>query len=76
MKIKAREAIGMAVHAAGSEVATCVPGLGATEIFCDNCALQSRRPAFSFHEEVAYIIAHGAELQAREPYLYESARIF
>jgi hypothetical protein len=37
MKVKAREAIAMAMRAASSEVATCVPGLGATEIFCDYC---------------------------------------
>ncbi|HUS75592.1 MAG TPA: thiamine pyrophosphate-dependent enzyme [Methanothrix sp.] len=68
MKVKAREAIGMAMHAAGTEVATCVPGLGATEIFCDYCALQSQRPVFSFHEEVAYTIAHGAALAGKRAF--------
>jgi TPP-dependent indolepyruvate ferredoxin oxidoreductase alpha subunit len=62
METRARVAIARAVHAAGAEVVTCVPSLGATEIFCDCCALQSRRPIFSFHEEVAYTIAHGAAL--------------
>jgi len=68
MNMKAREAIGMAMRAAGSDVATCVPGLGATEIFSDYCALQSIRPVFSFHEEVAYTIAHGAALAGKRAF--------
>ena len=68
MKVKAREAIAKAMHAVGAEIATCVPGLGATEIFCDYCTLQSRRPVFSFHEEVAYTIAHGAALAGRRAF--------
>jgi indolepyruvate ferredoxin oxidoreductase alpha subunit len=76
MKVKAREAIGIAMCAAGSEVATCVPGLGATEIFCDYCALQSRRPVFSFHEEVAYTIAHGAALAGKRAFTSLKAHEF
>jgi TPP-dependent indolepyruvate ferredoxin oxidoreductase alpha subunit len=68
MKAKARVAIAAAMHAAGAEIATCVPGLGATEIFYDYCTLQSRRPVFSFHEEVAYTIAHGAALTGRRAF--------
>ncbi len=52
MMVLAREAIAMAMRAACSQVATCVPGLGATEIFCDYCTMQSQRPIFSFHEEI------------------------
>jgi TPP-dependent indolepyruvate ferredoxin oxidoreductase alpha subunit len=66
----------MAMRAAGSEVATCVPGLGATEIFCDYCALQSRRPVFSFHEEVAYTIAHGAALAGKRAFTSMKAHGF
>ncbi len=62
MKVKAGEAIGMAMHAAGAKVATCVPGLGATEIFSHFCSQRSQEPIFSFHEEVAYTVAHGAAL--------------
>lgn len=58
----------MAMRAAGSEVATCVPGLGATEIFCDCCALLSQKSVFSFHEEVAYTIAHGAALAGKRSF--------
>jgi TPP-dependent indolepyruvate ferredoxin oxidoreductase alpha subunit len=68
MKVTAREAIAAAMHAAGAEIATCVPGLGATGIFYDFCHLQSRRPVFSFHEEVAYTIAHGAALAGRRAF--------
>jgi TPP-dependent indolepyruvate ferredoxin oxidoreductase alpha subunit len=68
MRVKARVAIAMAMNAAGAEIATCVPGLGATEIFLDHCALQSCRPVFSFHEEVAYTIAHGAALAGRRAF--------
>lgn len=68
MKLKAKEAIATAMHAVGAEIATCVPGLGATEIFYDYCTLHSRRPVFSFHEEVAYTIAHGAALAGRRAF--------
>jgi TPP-dependent indolepyruvate ferredoxin oxidoreductase alpha subunit len=68
MKLKAKEAIATAMHAVGTEIATCVPGLGATEIFYDYCTLHSRRPVFSFHEEVAYTIAHGAALAGRRAF--------
>jgi TPP-dependent indolepyruvate ferredoxin oxidoreductase alpha subunit len=68
MKLKAGEAIAAAMHAAGAEIATCVPGLGATEIYNDFCSLQSCRPVFSFHEEVAYTIAHGAALAGRRAF--------
>jgi len=68
MKAKAKEAIAMAMIAAGAEVATCVPGLGATEIYLEYCALQSQRPVFSFHEEVAYSIAHGAALAGKRAF--------
>ncbi len=68
MNVKARNAIALAMRTAGTEVATCVPGLGATEIFCDYCSLQSQRPVFSFHEEVAYTIAHGAALAGKRAF--------
>jgi TPP-dependent indolepyruvate ferredoxin oxidoreductase alpha subunit len=65
MMFPAREAIAMAIQAASCEVATCVPGLGATEIFCDFAKIRSQRPVFSFHEEVAYTIAHGTALAGK-----------
>jgi TPP-dependent indolepyruvate ferredoxin oxidoreductase alpha subunit len=68
MKAKAEEAIAMAMRAAGVEVATCVPGLGATDIYSNYCAQQSLEPVFSFHEEVAYTIAHGAALAGKRAF--------
>jgi len=68
MMVLAREAITMAMRAASTDVATCVPGLGATEIYCDYCTLQSQRPVFSFHEEVAYTIAQGASLAGKRAF--------
>ncbi|HOT06316.1 MAG TPA: thiamine pyrophosphate-dependent enzyme [Methanotrichaceae archaeon] len=76
MKVEAKEAIAAAMSAAGSEVGTCVPGLGATEIFCDYCALKSQRPVFSFHEEVAYTIAHGAALAGKRAFTCHKAHGF
>ena len=68
MIAKAKEAIASALRAAGTDVATCVPGLGATEIYDDYCKLQAQRPVFSFHEEVAYTIAHGAALAGKRAF--------
>ena len=77
MIAKAKEAIASALRAGGTDVATCVPGLGATEIYDDYCKLQAQRPVFSFHEEVAYTIAHGAALAGKESvHRDESARLF
>ena len=57
----------MAMRAAGSEVATWCQAWGHRD-FCDYCTLQSRRPVFSFHEEVAYTIAHGAALAGKRAF--------
>lgn len=76
MKVKAREAIALAMQAAGSDVATCVPGLGATDIFCDYCKLRYQRPNFSFHEEVSYTIAHGAALAGKRAFTSMKAHGF
>ncbi len=76
MRAKAVDAIGMAMQAAGTEVATCVPGLGATDVYLDYCALRSSRPVFSFHEEVAYTIAHGAALAGKRAFTSMKAHGF
>ncbi len=47
---------------AGAAVVTHVPGHGATEVFAAFCELDGKQHAISFHEEVAYPIAHGASL--------------
>lgn len=76
MMTKARDAIASALRAAGTDVATCVPGLGATEIYGDYCKLQAQRPVFSFHEEVAYTIAHGAALAGKRAFTTMKAHGF
>ncbi len=68
MFAKASEAIGFAMCNAGAEIATYVPGLGATEIYYDYCRIASKRPVNSFHEEVAYTIAHGAALAGKRAF--------
>jgi TPP-dependent indolepyruvate ferredoxin oxidoreductase alpha subunit len=62
MIIKTSEAIGLAMLDSGVEVTTYVPALGATEIYCDCCATSGQDQNASFHEEVAYTVAHGAAL--------------
>lgn len=44
------------------EVVTHVPGHGGTQSFDAFRSLSQRSPSISFHEEVAYTIAHGASL--------------
>ncbi len=65
MNVKASQAIGLALLDSDIEVTTYVPALGATEIYYDYCAASGQKPNVSFHEEVAYTIAHGAALAGR-----------
>ncbi len=61
--MKVSEAIGMPMQDMCVNIATHVLGLGATEVYVDYCAIVNQRPIISFHEEVAYTIAHGAALR-------------
>ena len=54
--------IARAVLDAGAKVVTYVPGHGANEVFADLNRLARTQYPVSFHEEVAYSIAHGAAL--------------
>jgi TPP-dependent indolepyruvate ferredoxin oxidoreductase alpha subunit len=65
MNMKVSQAIGLAMLDSGVGVATYVPALGATEIYCDCCAISGQEQTASFHEEVAYTVAHGAALAGR-----------
>ncbi|MEW6365843.1 MAG: thiamine pyrophosphate-dependent enzyme [Acidobacteriota bacterium] len=47
---------------AGCRVVTYVPGSGATQVFDAYCALTHADLPISYHEEVAYTVAHGAGL--------------
>lgn len=68
MRAKVSEAIGLAMQDIGVDIATYVPGLGATEVYYDYCAIVGQRPVISFHEEVAYTIAHGAALAGKRAF--------
>jgi len=62
MKTPLAEIIARALHDAGVKVATYVPGHGATQVFSAYCRISGQEHPVSFHEEVAYTIAHGASL--------------
>jgi TPP-dependent indolepyruvate ferredoxin oxidoreductase alpha subunit len=62
MKTPLAEIIARALHDAGVKVATYVPGHGATQVFSAYCRVSGREHPVSFHEEIAYTIAHGASL--------------
>lgn len=58
-------AIAQALHDVGTAVVTHVPSSGGTDIFAHYSRLSSIAPFFSFHEEVAYTVAHGAALAGK-----------
>lgn len=66
MKENAAQVIAQGLHDAAAKVVTNVPGYGGTQVFD---ALDGRgnkeSQVISFHEEVAYSIAHGASLVGR-----------
>jgi TPP-dependent indolepyruvate ferredoxin oxidoreductase alpha subunit len=61
-KMRNSAAIAHSLKDAGVRVCTHVPGYGGTEVFAELQALMPGTHRFSFHEEVAYSIAHGASL--------------
>ncbi|MBN1997775.1 hypothetical protein JW935_09495 [candidate division KSB1 bacterium] len=60
MKLKRSEIFARALADAGVKVFTSVPGFGATQIF--DAWMPKKGGVFSFHEEVAFSVAHGAAL--------------
>ena len=56
------DAIAAALVDAGAQVATHVPATGAVEVFDAFCALSGRPKIYSYNEEAAYTIAHGAAI--------------
>jgi len=62
MQISFPQATARAIQDARAEIVTNVPGFGGTEIFAALCQTSSRSYPISFHEEVAFSIAHGASL--------------
>ena len=60
--VRVTMAIAWALQDAGIGLATHVPATGATAVFEAYHEVADLSPAFSFNEEVAYTIAHGAAL--------------
>lgn len=56
------ETIAAALVNSGVKVVTYVPGSGANEVFVDYNKVNRQPAPISFHEEVAYSVAHGAAL--------------
>lgn len=62
MKTTAANAIAHALVDLGVEIVTHVPGYGGTETFQAYNELSMKLNKYSFHEEVAFTIAHGASI--------------
>ena len=62
MKSKVSDAIGLALNDLKVETVTSVPGYGGSAVLQSYNILGNKRFAISFHEEVAYTIAHGASI--------------
>jgi TPP-dependent indolepyruvate ferredoxin oxidoreductase alpha subunit len=60
--MQGNEAIARAIIDAGTDLVSCVPGFGGTQIFETCASLQQAEPVFSFHEEVAFASAFGAAI--------------
>ena len=60
--VRIDQAIAFALKDADVKVVTHVPATGATTIFESYNELMGTAPTYSFHEEVAYTVAHGAAL--------------
>ncbi len=61
-EVRIDRAIAHALQDAGVAVVTHVPATGATAVFDSYHELIGATPAYAFHEEVAYTMAHGAAL--------------
>ncbi len=62
MRQSVAQIIAHAIYDAGATVVTHVPGFGATQVFDAFREISLLGHPISFHEEVAYSIAHGASL--------------
>jgi len=63
--IRMKQSIACAVHDAGAEVVLCVPSTGTAKIFDEYNKIIPESVPYSYNEEVAYTIAHGAGLNGR-----------
>ncbi len=62
MKTTVSDAIGLALRDLHVSVVTNVPGYGASEAYKSYAFHNHKMPILSYHEEVAYSVAHGAAL--------------
>ncbi len=71
--MKISRCIANTLNDSGAEVVTCVPGFGGTEVFDSWKGLNEEKPVYSFHEEVAFAIAHGAAIAGSRSVLLTKA---
>ena len=60
--MQGNKAIAGAIDNAKTNVVTCVPGFGGTQVFETFAKINKIKPVFSFHEEVAFASAFGAAI--------------
>ncbi len=65
MKTTVADAIGIALKNLNVSVVTNVPGYGASEAYKSYALHNQKMPVLSFHEEVAFSVAHGAALTGK-----------
>ena len=58
-------AVAQALQDAGADIVTCVPGSGGTEVFDIINSGRDRVLPYSYHEEIAYTMAHGAAIAGK-----------
>ena len=63
--IRMKQSIACAVHDAGADVVLCVPSTGTAKIFDEYNKIIPQSVPYSYNEEVAYTIAHGAGLNGQ-----------
>ncbi len=63
--VRMKESIALAVHNAGADVVLCVPSTGTAKIFDEYNKIVPANVPYSYNEEVAYTIAHGAGLNGK-----------
>jgi TPP-dependent indolepyruvate ferredoxin oxidoreductase alpha subunit len=76
MRAKVTESIGLVMRDSDADIATYVPGLGVSDIYYDYCKAAGKQPVMSFHEEVAYTIAHDAALAGKRAFTVLKAHGF
>ena len=76
MKAAVADAIGFALTDLGVDIATNVPGYGVSQAFQSYCKAKMKRSVISFHEEVAFSIAHGAGMVGKRSAVLMKAQGF